>query len=215
MIVMLSGPDKRIVFSKDVKKFLNKELKNCNSLVAIAASDCAKKNDDYFNGTDMALGVKGMFNQLDVNIKDYYLLDYRNSLDEMIDIINKSDIIHLMGGDPFKQLEILRKIDCKKLFKNKILIGVSAGSMNMAIKGYYSSDKDYPKTWFYDGIGLVDITIDPHFDINNLEWVNENKKYSYIHEIVGLPNESAIIIDNNDSINYIGEYYVFHDGEIK
>lgn len=133
----------------------------------------------------------------------------------MIDIINKSDIIHLMGGDPFKQLEILRKIDCKKLFKNKILIGVSAGSMNMAIKGYYSNDKDYPKTWFYDGIGLVDITIDPHFDINNLEWVNENKKYSYIHEIVGLPNESAIIIDNNDSINYIGEYYVFCDGEIK
>ena len=133
----------------------------------------------------------------------------------MIDIINKSDIIHLMGGDPFKQLEILRKIDCKKLFKNKILIGVSAGSMNMAIKGYYSNDKDYPKTWFYNGIGLVDITIDPHFDINNLEWVNENKKYSYIHEIVGLPNESAIIIDDNNSINYIGEYYVFHDGEIK
>ena len=28
MIVMLSGPDKRIGFSKDVKKFLNKELKN-------------------------------------------------------------------------------------------------------------------------------------------------------------------------------------------
>ena len=133
----------------------------------------------------------------------------------MIDIINKSDIIHLMGGDPFKQLEILRKIDCKKLFKDKILIGVSAGSMNMAIKGYYSNDKDYPKTWFYNRIGLVDITIDPHFDINNLEWVNENKKYSYIHEIVGLPNESAIIIDNNDSINYIGEYYVFCDGEIK
>ena len=86
-----------------------------------------------------------------------------------------------MGGDPFKQLEVLRKIDCKKLFKNKILIGVSAGSMNMAIKGYYSNDKDYPKTWFYNGIGLVDITIDSHFDINNLEWVNENKKYSYIH----------------------------------
>lgn len=43
-----------------------------------------------------------------------------------------------------------------------ILIGVSAGSMNMAIKGYYSNDKDYPKTWFYNGIGLVDITIDPH-----------------------------------------------------
>lgn len=43
MIIMLSGPDKRIGFSKDVKKFLNKELNNCNSLVAIAASDCAKK----------------------------------------------------------------------------------------------------------------------------------------------------------------------------
>ena len=95
--------------------------------------------------------------------------------------INRTTYTKYETGVSEPSHEVLRKIDCKKLFKNKILIGVSAGSMNMAIKGYYSNDKDYPKTWFYNGIGLVDITIDPHFDINNLEWVNENKKYSYIH----------------------------------
>ena len=70
MIIMLSGPNKRLGFSVEVKKVLNRELKNCKSLVAIGAKELSEKNYKYFNGGEDSLGVKGMFKQLDININE-------------------------------------------------------------------------------------------------------------------------------------------------
>ena len=214
MIIMLSGPNKRLGFSVEVKKVLYRELKNCKSLVAIGAKELSEKNYKYFNGGEDSLGVKGMFKRLDININEYHLIDIKSSKEEMINYIKNSDIIYLMGGNPFVQLKLLNTIDYKKLFKNKILIGVSAGSMNLAKQAYYSKDDDYPITHFYDGLGMVDITIDPHFDINNEEQVSEAKKSSKKHKIIGLPNESGIIIKDN-KIEYIGNYYIVENGLLK
>ena len=44
MIIMLSGPNKRLGFSVEVKKVLNRELKNCKSLVAIGAKELSEKS---------------------------------------------------------------------------------------------------------------------------------------------------------------------------
>lgn len=209
MIILLSGPDKKTGFSSEIKKVLNKKLRNSVSLVAIGAKDDYEKNDKYFYGSDGTLGVVKMFEQLDTSIKEYSLLDIRNTEEEMIETIKKSDIVFLMGGDPFVQIDLIKKIDYKELFKNKVLIGVSAGSMNLANKSYYSKDDDYPETLFYNGLGFTDITIDPHFDIENEEQVNEAKRMCLEHEIIGLPNSSGIIIDN-DTVEYIGDYFVFN-----
>ena len=214
MIIMLSGPNKRLGFSVEVKKVLNRELKNCKSLVAIGAKELSEKNYKYFNGGEDSLGVKGMFKQLDININEYHLIDIKSSKEEMINYIKYSDIIYLMGGDPFVQLKLLNTIDYKKLFKDKIIIGVSAGSMNLAKHAYYSKDDNYPITHLYDGLGMVDITIDPHFDINYEEQVSEAKKSSKKHKIIGLPNESGIIIKDN-KIEYIGKYYIVENGMLK
>lgn len=214
MIILLSGPNKRLGFSEEVKKFLNKELKGHKSLVAVAASESSEKNNKYFNGGEDSLGVTGMFGKLDVSINNYYLIDVNNTKEEIIDCINKSDIVYLMGGDPFVQLKLLNTIDYKKLLKDKILIGVSAGSMNLAKYAYYSKDDDYPVTQFYEGLDIVDITIDPHFDINNEEQVIEAKNSSKNHKIIGLPNESGIVVRDNN-IEYIGNYYVIEDGILK
>lgn len=213
MIIMLSGPNKKMGFNEKIKEILNKELSECNSLVAIASSENSEKNLKYFNGNDNSLGVKGMFGALKVKIDKYYLLDYKNSEVEMKKIIQKSDIIYLMGGDPFLQLKLIKKVNFIKLFENKIIIGVSAGSMNLAKKAYYSKDDEYPKSCFYDGLGLVDLTIDPHFDIENKEQVYEATKNSIEHTIIGLPNDSAIVIKDND-IMYIGEHYIFKNGKL-
>lgn len=214
MIIMLSGPNKRLGFSEEVKKVLNKELKGYKSLVAVAASESSEKNNKYFNGGEDSLGAKGMFGQLDVAINDYYLIDIHSSKEEIINYINKSDIVYLMGGNPFVQLRLLNTIDYKNLFKDKIIIGVSAGSMNLAKYAYYSKDNDYPVTHFYEGLNMVDITIDPHFDITNDGQVIEAKNSSKNHKIIGLPNESGIVVRDNN-IEYIGNYYVIEDGILK
>lgn len=214
MLIMLSGPNKILGFNDEIKKLLNKELKDCKSLVAIAASESVEKSYKYFNGGEDSLGAKGMFGQLDVSINNYYLIDVNSTKEEIIDCIDKSDIVYLMGGDPFVQLKLLNTIDYKKLFKDKIIIGVSAGSMNLAKYAYYSKDDDYPVTQFYEGLDIVDITIDPHFDINNEEQVIEAKNSSKNHKIIGLPNESGIVVRDNN-IEYIGNYYVIENGILK
>ena len=62
-------------------------------------------------------------------------------------------------------------------------------------------------------MGITDITIDPHFDINNEEQVNEIRKNSKNIRIIGLPNDSAIVISNNN-IKYIGDVYTFENGNL-
>ena len=85
--------------------------------------------------------------------------------------------------------------------------------MNLAVNSYYSKDEDYPESIFYKGLGVIDITIDPHFDINNSEQVKEAIVNSKKNRIIGLPNESAIIIVDNN-IKYIGKNYIFEGGNI-
>ncbi len=46
-----------------------------------------------------------MFN----SIKEFYLIDRRTSINDMINIINKVDIIYLFGGNPLIQLDIIKK----------------------------------------------------------------------------------------------------------
>ena len=210
MIILFSGCDKVKGFNSRIKEVINKELDRYNSMVIICASDDYSKNDTLIDGTSDKIGIRNMFN----SIKEFYLIDRRTSVDDMINIIKKVDIIYLFGGNPLIQLDIIKRIDYKELFKDKILLGMSAGSMNLGKIGYYSKDDDYDKTFFYEGLGFTDITIDPHFDINNRKQVNEIVNSSYKHRIIGLPNDSCIVIKDNE-IYYINNYFVVKDGKIE
>lgn len=80
--------------------------------------------------------------------------------------------------------------------------------MNLAKEAYYSKDEELKESMFYQALGLVDITIDPHFDINNKEQMSEIIKNSNHKRIVGLPEESGIRIANKN-ISYINKCYQF------
>lgn len=210
MIILFSGCDKVKGFNTKIKEVINKELDRYNSMAVICASDDYGKNDTLIDGTNDKIGIRSMFS----SIKEFYLIDGRTSGDDMINIIKKVDIIYLFGGNPLIQLDIIKRIDYKKLFKDKVLLGISAGSMNLGNIGYYSKDEDYDKTFFYEGLGFTDITIDPHFDINNREQVNEMVNSSYKHRIIGLPNDSCIVIKDKNTY-YINNYFVVEDGKIE
>ena len=210
MIILFSGFDKVKGFNIRIKEVINKELDRYNRIAIICASDDYSKNDTLIDGTSDKIGIRSMFN----SIKKFYLIDGRTSVDDMINIIKKVDIIYLFGGNPLIQLDIIKRIDYKELFKDKVLLGISAGSMNLGKIGYYSKDDDYDKTFFYEGLGFTDITIDPHFDINNRKQVNEIINGSYKHRIIGLPNDSCIVIKDKNTY-YINNYFVVESGKIK
>ena len=210
MIILFSGCDKAKGFNPRIKEIINKELNDYNSMAIICAKDDYSKNDTLIDGTSDKMGIRSMFN----SVKKFYLIDGRTSINDMINIIKKVDIIYLFGGNPLIQLDIIKRIDYKELFKDKVLLGFSAGSMNLGKIGYYSKDDDYDKIFFYEGLGFTDTTIDPHFDINNKEQVNEIVNSSYKHRIIGLPNDSCIVIKDKNTY-YINNYFVVKDGKIE
>ena len=210
MIILFSGCDKVKGFNTRINEVINKELNRYNSIAIICASDDYSKNDTLIDGTSDKIGIRNMFN----SIKEFYLIDRRTSVDDMISIIKKVNIIYLFGGNPLIQLDIIKRIDYKELFKDKVLLGISAGSMNLGKIGYYSKDEDYDKTFFYEGLGFTDITIDPHFDMNTRKHVNEIVNSSYKHRIIGLSNDSCIVIKDNKRY-YVNNYFVVKDGKIK
>lgn len=214
-IYLLSGPVKD-KFDDEIKKFLKRDLKGLKSITFIASTpDEYAKNDLYVYGNND--NILGMMHALK-EVSDFSLV---NILDNRIEqkngknLICNSDVIYLLGGNPITQNEYLKKNGYDSLLKEfgKIILGTSAGAMNMAKKSYYSKDDYYNESFFYNGIDLVDVSVDPHFDINNQEQVMEAKKNSSIHKIIGLPNTSAILVEKK--IIYIGKCYLFDNSKME
>ena len=126
-----------------------------------------------------------------------------------------SDAIYLFGGNYETQLSFIKENKFDEILKNYngILLCTSCGAMNIAEYGYYSKDEDIEESFFYKGIGLTNITIDPHFEIENEIQVEEAKKMSFEHVIYGIPNSSCIRINNNN-VEMIGKVYEFNNGKM-
>lgn len=217
IVYLMGGPSKKFGFSESIKKHLKSDCKVNSNITFIASTpDNFSKTDLYVNGDgDSVLGLKSYFEEL-IELDKICILDNRIDYLEGKNIIANSDIIYLLGGNPLTQIEYLREngydLELKK-FKG-LLIGTSAGAMNLAKDSYYSSDDEYDESFLYDGIGIVDVTIDPHFDLENIKQVQDALKFSYKRSIVGVPNESAIRI-SDDNIIYINKCYVFNKGIMK
>ena len=190
---LFSNIDKVNGFSELQSKYLSKDLRNCNNILFVPSD---YDNEKYTIYKDKIIS---WFDNIGISFKENHLV----SLD---DELNDYDVIFLMGGNPIKQIEIINKINLKNLInKAKVVIGVSAGAINLSNEAIYYNDYS-EKIEIYDGIGLTDINVYPHFDINNKEFLEEVKMVSKIKVLIALPNESFIKLDD-EQIEYCGDCY--------
>lgn len=209
-IYLLSGPGAKEGFSKEVLCNLKKDLINAKSITFIASSpENHEKNLNYVFGNE---NITGMINHLKT-ITTFSKINIIDNENKNLDL--NSDIIYLLGGNHETQLNFIKENNLgEKLQKyNGILLCTSCGAMNVAKYGYYSKDDDIKESFFYKGLNLIDVTVDPHFDIENKEQTNEAKRMSYEHQIYGVPNASCITLENNN-IEMIGKIYVFNKGKM-
>ena len=190
---LFSNIDKVNGFSELQSKYLSKDLRNCNNILFVPSD---YDNEKYTIYKDKIIS---WFDNIGISFKENHLV----SLD---DELNDYDVIFLMGGNPIKQIEIINKINLKNLInKAKVVIGVSAGAINLSNEAIYYNDYS-EKIEIYDGIGLTDINVYPHFDINNKEFLEEVKMVSKIKVLIALPNESFIKLDD-EQIEFCGDCY--------
>lgn len=199
---LFSNIDKVNGFSELQSKYLSKDLRNCNNILFVPSD---YDNEKYTIYKDKIIS---WFDNIGISFKENHLV----SLD---DELNDYDVIFLMGGNPIKQIEIINKINLKNLInKAKVVIGVSAGAINLSNEAIYYNDYS-EKIEIYNGISLTDINVYPHFDINNKEFLEEVKMVSKIKTLIALPNESFIKLDD-EQIEFCGDCYkVVNDNIIK
>jgi len=124
--------------------------------------------------------------------------------------IDNADVIYLGGGDTIEFLKILKEYEIDKLLKEckeKILIGNSAGAIVLSKEGFSDSKilrNESEKHEFVEGLNLNELSISPHYEESSKktsELLNEIKNSK--KEVVCIPNDSAIIIENNKIIKSI------------
>ena len=190
---LFSNIDKVNGFNEQQIKYLSKDLKTCKSILFIPGDYDKEKYIIYKDK------IINWLKSIEVSFSECYL----TGLD---DELKSYDVIFLMGGNPINQIEIINKINLKNIInKAKVVIGVSAGAINLSKEAIYYNDYS-EKIEMYDGIGLTDINVYPHFDIINKDFVEEVKMVSRLKSLIALPNNSFIKIDDKQ-IEFVGESF--------
>ena len=157
------------------------------------------------------------------------VIDSRNSDNLEYELAN-ANVIFLQGGDVVLQNQFFKEIGLKEVLENlglidtALIIGQSAGSMNMATKYYvYPEDEsqlNYPK--FVEGLGYMDYALIPHFNLdtgNNFLFFDIDLMNDYL-----LPDSKIMplyamldgtYLEVTDKATYMcGESYLIKDGVI-
>lgn len=192
-------------FTDEIAEVLQKNITERGKLVFISAWP-----DEYTRNDEDSDGMYEMFAERGMAFTKHYVIDQRTSATEAVKLVREADCIFLMGGDPIRQIKLIRKLGLvPELEKSQaVILGVSAGSMNL---GKYVAEIWDTKA-FYEGIGLTDITIKAHYEEG--EWfLPVLKDLSREHPIIAMEDESAIFLQNDEK-SLIGRMYLVDKGEV-
>lgn len=189
-------------FSDIQKEYLLKNIKSGMNIVFVSSVP------NNFERTDEQVDrYTNAFSKIGIVFNSIFSIDGRKTIEEAKNIIKNSDIVFLMGGSPELQMNFLNEYELvESIQSTKIVIGVSAGSMNQGSRIVYKDDFDNYILKDYKGLNLTNINIFPHYDTNNQECIDEVEEVSKINSIICLPNESFTYIENGN-VEIIGKYY--------
>lgn len=194
--------------------FINciKEYYHNNGSMLFIASDF-----DEHSKTDKYLQVfLTMFRENGVVFNEVNTIDYRTSKEKALEYIENAEVIWLSGGDTLKQIQHMKEYNIIPALQKRegITIGMSAGSINMAKRVVLARDinDNILELAIYEGIGLVDINVEPHLDSASEDHMKEVYEASQYGTIYGLYDNSFIkIVD--DSMDIYGIYFKYENGE--
>ncbi|MGM9977220.1 MAG: Type 1 glutamine amidotransferase-like domain-containing protein, partial [Clostridium sp.] len=124
------------------------------------------------------------------------LLDYQLTNQEMQKEIKQHSILYFTGGRPEKLMRILAEKELIQEIKefSGLIVGVSAGALVFCEDCIITKDQYYLETQVIEGLGLVDFSVEVHYNGNNDK---ELFSLSANRNIYAIPNGSAIFWEDN------------------
>lgn len=193
-------------FPHDVAEKLSEELTNRDSLVFISAWPM-----EYARNDSDSIGMHHMFEECNMPFERYYVIDNRTDASYATQLIREASCVFLMGGHPEQQFQLIcsKGLDVAIRDTSAAILGVSAGAINMAKRSLDTKESCVP----YDGLGLADITVKPHFNPEDQQVLSTLLQISMNLPICATEDESAIFVKDS-RISYTGKIHWVNKGII-
>ena len=176
--------------------------------VASEFENLHEKTDKYFDF------FMNMFKEIGIYFEETCVVDGRMSIVEAQQKIAEADVIWLSGGDTIAQIGYLRKYGLVEVINSfdGVIIGMSAGSINMAKTAICTLACGHQKQKIYAGLGCVEVSVEPHFvrDSVSDELIELSKKYV----LYGLCDDGVIVCSENE-MTFYGDVYKLCNGMIE
>lgn len=182
--------------------------------------------EDYVRNDEMVDYFAGAFSSLGKRFSTFDLCDYRYPFSK--EEIESYDLIVLAGGHTPRQNAFFKEIGLREKLADYqgIVLGISAGSMNMADTVYFQPEEPGESAASFvrsgQGLGLCDISVVPHFQMIrhfNLDgWslvYDLIRSDSYGRELLALNDGSYVYVDEQGRTIVNGAAWLLKDGEFK
>lgn len=196
-------------FMQIAKVFQQKiEKRDKFAFVASEFEALHEKTDKYFRI------FLDMFEEAGIHFEEAYVVDGRMSAAEAQKAVVEADVVWLSGGDTPAQFACFQKYGLVKVLQEHegVIIGMSAGSINMARTSICTLSCGHRKQEIYSGLGCVDISVEPHFVRENVS--DELIELSKVYIIYGLCDD-ALIVCSGETIEFYGEVYKLSQGIVE
>jgi len=198
-------------FPEDFINCIKEHYHNNGSMLFIASDFGEHLKTDKYRQVFL-----NMFRENGITFNEVNTIDYRTSKEKALEYVENAEVIWLSGGNTLKQIEHMKEYNLIPTLQKRegITIGMSAGSINMAKRVVLARDinDNIPELAIYEGIGIVDINVEPHLDSASEEHMKEVYEASQYTTIYGLYDNSFIkIVDDNMDI--YGTYFKYENGE--
>ncbi len=207
LVAAFSGfPDHH--FPEDITKRLREELTERRSIVFITACPL-----EYAQNDNDSNGMHEMFAEQGISFERHSVIDERTEPSVVKELVENADCIFLMGGGACgDQLDLIRKKDCYEtlLDCHAAILGVSAGSMNMARNTVDFLDSMEP----FPGLGFTNITVSCHHDPEDAWRYEQTLKMSEDRVVYAMEDMSAFFIKGG-KIDVVGTVWRAENGDLR
>ncbi|WP_413379227.1 Type 1 glutamine amidotransferase-like domain-containing protein [Paenibacillus taichungensis] len=198
-------------FPEKLVHCLHEDIIDRKSLVMISADPSEQINfDDVSEWT--------WLNQANIIFDKYHFIDYRMQKEEARRFIQNASVIFLCGGYPVLQNDFLTEYELSDVIKNSnaVIIGASAGALNMAAKWLSLNNTDEVATsTIYNGIGFDQFAYESHSQRDFATFV-QGYLFPLSEEIdvYAAEQESAVRVKDG-KIEIVGPVYLISHSKIQ
>ncbi len=195
-------------FSGEIANRLREELTRRQSIVFITACPLAyEQNDSDLNG------MYEMFVEQGITFEQHHVIDQRTEASRAQMLVEQADCIFLMGGGAcLDQLNLMKEKGCYEALREShaAILGVSAGSMNMAreVVDFHDSLEAF------SGLGFTNLTFSCHHDQEDTWRYEQTLKMSESRKVYAMEDMSAFFIKGG-KVDTVGRIYCVENRELR